>query len=156
MVDIRPVPGPVSFHFMSTYTDYKELITLDTGARNGVIYIVTKLTQWVYGENSPTSRIMENDALFHEYSRKYEAQVERKTVLVQISSTSRQKVTNNNRNSTNNRAQRLAAEQLALRTRFQRDYSRHSSAPVFIVFPKERNITWNIPEESIFSLLIES
>ncbi|GBM79152.1 hypothetical protein AVEN_267506-1 [Araneus ventricosus] len=32
------------------------------------LYIVTKIVRWVYGESNPTSWIMENDALFHEYS----------------------------------------------------------------------------------------
>ncbi|GBM04550.1 hypothetical protein AVEN_178947-1 [Araneus ventricosus] len=57
---------------------------------------------------------MENDALFHEYSRKHEAQVTSKTKLPQISNTSKQKITNNNSNSTNNSDQRLIADQLAV------------------------------------------
>ncbi|GBM45184.1 hypothetical protein AVEN_168270-1 [Araneus ventricosus] len=80
------------------------------------------------GEISLTSRIIENDVLFQEYSRKNEAEVTRETACLQISSTSGQKATNNNRNSTNNNTQCLTADQFALRekrsstrTRLQRD-----------------------------------
>ncbi|GBO33518.1 hypothetical protein AVEN_3473-1 [Araneus ventricosus] len=79
-------------------------------------------------ENRPTSRIIENDALFQEYSRKHEAQVTRETVRIQITITRRQKATINNRNSTNNSTQCLTADQFVLRakrsstrTRLQRD-----------------------------------
>ncbi|GBM23003.1 hypothetical protein AVEN_172346-1 [Araneus ventricosus] len=74
-----------------------------------------KIVRLVYVESSPASRIMENDALFHEYSRKHGAHITRKTALVQISETSRQKVIDNNRNTTSNSAKRLKADQFALR-----------------------------------------
>ncbi|GBM86726.1 hypothetical protein AVEN_191883-1 [Araneus ventricosus] len=82
-------------------------------------HIVTKIIRWVYCDNSPTNRIMEKDVLFKEYSRKQEAQTTKKAVLVQRN-IRRQQITNNNRNSTNNSAQRLTADQVALRTRLQR------------------------------------
>ncbi|GBO45626.1 hypothetical protein AVEN_74379-1 [Araneus ventricosus] len=44
--------------------------------------IVTKIVLWMYGEGSPTSWIMENDALFHKCSRKHEAQVTRNKELL--------------------------------------------------------------------------
>ncbi|GBM70300.1 hypothetical protein AVEN_262518-1 [Araneus ventricosus] len=98
----------------------------------------------VYCECNPTSMIMENDALFHEYSRKHEEEVERKTALVTISNTSRQQLTNNNSNSTIKSAQRLTADQ------FRRDtYSPLVWAPlIFIFFLTEIDVTWNIPDES--------
>ncbi|GBO33775.1 hypothetical protein AVEN_201031-1 [Araneus ventricosus] len=45
---------------------------------NNIIYTVTKIVRWVHGRNSPTSKEMENGALFNEYSRKLEAQISRK------------------------------------------------------------------------------
>ncbi|GBM75301.1 hypothetical protein AVEN_184216-1 [Araneus ventricosus] len=74
----------------------------------------------VNGESSPTRRIMENDALFTNNSRKHQAQETRKTALAQISDTSRQQITNNS-NSTNKSSQRLTADQFAMRKRLQRD-----------------------------------
>ncbi|GBL92697.1 hypothetical protein AVEN_119093-1 [Araneus ventricosus] len=58
-----------------------------------------------------------------EYSGKHEAHVTVKTALAQISSTSKQQITNYNSNSTNNSSQRLTADQLAKRTSLQRDSS---------------------------------
>ncbi|GBM33571.1 hypothetical protein AVEN_197321-1 [Araneus ventricosus] len=42
------------------------------------VHIITKVVQWMYGESSPTSWIIENGALFKEYSRKLEGQPSRK------------------------------------------------------------------------------
>ncbi|GBN76165.1 hypothetical protein AVEN_203402-1 [Araneus ventricosus] len=86
------------------------------------VHIVTKIVRLVHGECSPTKWLMEYGALFHKYSRKHEARATRKTALVRISSTSRQKFTHNNRSRTINSSQRLTADQLALRTKLKRDH----------------------------------
>ncbi|GBM41853.1 hypothetical protein AVEN_8525-1 [Araneus ventricosus] len=68
---------------------------------------------------------MESDALFQKSSRKHETQIIRETALVQ-SSISRQKVTNNNKSSTNDSIQRLTADQFT-----QRAGSKEISIPGF-------------------------
>ncbi|GBM40865.1 hypothetical protein AVEN_14790-1 [Araneus ventricosus] len=85
------------------------------------MYIVTKIARLVNGESSPTSRIIENDALFHEYSGKYEEKTTTETALVQISCTNRRQITNNDSKNTFSTARRLSAYQIALRTKLQRD-----------------------------------
>ncbi|GBM57391.1 hypothetical protein AVEN_59875-1 [Araneus ventricosus] len=77
----------------------------------------------MYVENSPTSRIMENDALFSNIPENTKHRKEENTALAQINNTSRQKITNNNSNRTNNSAQSLTAEQLAKRRILHRDSS---------------------------------
>ncbi|GBL90338.1 hypothetical protein AVEN_178792-1 [Araneus ventricosus] len=103
---------------------------------------------------------MDNDALFNEYSRKHEAKVTRKNALEQISSTSRQQITNNNSNNMNKSSHRLTADQLALRAKLQREIPKafalqrrsqsintspdvSPAAAVFIVFLTGRDLTWN-------------
>ncbi|GBM74984.1 hypothetical protein AVEN_231516-1 [Araneus ventricosus] len=54
------------------------------------------------GENGPTSRIMENDALISNILENTEKRQQENTALVQIKNTSRQQNTNNSSNSTNN------------------------------------------------------
>ncbi|GBM35192.1 hypothetical protein AVEN_189943-1 [Araneus ventricosus] len=66
---------------------------------------VTKIVLWVYGRNSPTRRIMENEGLFTNMQGKHVAQVTGTIPLIQISNTNRQQFTSNNSNSTFNRAQ---------------------------------------------------
>ncbi|GBM25623.1 hypothetical protein AVEN_82742-1 [Araneus ventricosus] len=75
----------------------------------------------VYGENSPTSRITENETLFLNNYGKHETQVTVKTTLAQISSTIRYQITNNNINTTNDSSQRLTADQLAKQTSLARE-----------------------------------
>ncbi|GBM34340.1 hypothetical protein AVEN_211879-1 [Araneus ventricosus] len=105
--------------------------------------IVTEIARTVgYGESSPTSWLMENGALFLEYSRKHEAQVTGKTTLAQINNTSRQQIANNNSNGTFNSAQCLTSEKL--RTRLQRFYPRLSTS-VFIAFPTGSDDAWKNP-----------
>ncbi|GBM41254.1 hypothetical protein AVEN_180547-1 [Araneus ventricosus] len=72
---------------------------------------------------------MENDALFTNIQERRNTGNSKNTALAQISNTSRQQVTNNNSNSTNDSAQRLVAEQLAMRTRLQRDFSSSEDVP---------------------------
>ncbi|GBO18259.1 hypothetical protein AVEN_238357-1 [Araneus ventricosus] len=67
--------------------------------------IVTKIVVWVYGRNSPTRRIMENEGLFKNMQEKHVAQVTGTITLVQISNTNRQQIANNDSNSTFNSAQ---------------------------------------------------
>ncbi|GBM02586.1 hypothetical protein AVEN_178513-1 [Araneus ventricosus] len=81
--------------------------------------IVAKFVQWVYNESGPTRKLTENDSI-HEYSRKNESEGT-KTAFVQISSTDRQQIPNNNSNSPFNTARRVSAYQLALETKLQRD-----------------------------------
>ncbi|GBM99011.1 hypothetical protein AVEN_2723-1 [Araneus ventricosus] len=83
-----------------------------------LIHIVTKIFLCVYGEDSPTSRIMEN-MFIHNYSGKDEAQVTGIIALIQISNahynnsnstfifsnTDSQNITNNDSSSTFNSAQ---------------------------------------------------
>ncbi|GBL80593.1 hypothetical protein AVEN_225277-1 [Araneus ventricosus] len=99
------------------------------------ISIVTKIVRRVYGENSLTNRIMENDALFTNIQERRNTGKRKNTAFAQFSNTSKQQITNNNRNSTNNNAQRLAADQLAMRTRLQRDSSRFEDVPRRILLP---------------------
>ncbi|GBN73240.1 hypothetical protein AVEN_194982-1 [Araneus ventricosus] len=86
-------------------------------------HIVMKIVRCVYDGSSPTNWIIDNDALFSKYHRKFEAQVTQKAALAQISNTSSQQITNNNRSSTNTNAQCLTVDKLAMRTRVQRDPS---------------------------------
>ncbi|GBO01525.1 hypothetical protein AVEN_4921-1 [Araneus ventricosus] len=88
-----------------------------------------------YGENSPRRRIMENDALFTNIQERRNTGRRKNTALAQFSSTSKQQITNNNSNSTNKSAQRRAADQLAVRTRLQRDSSRLEDVPRRILLP---------------------
>ncbi|GBL92294.1 hypothetical protein AVEN_35842-1 [Araneus ventricosus] len=109
----------------------------------------------VSSECNPTSRKMENDVLFHEYSRKRDANVTRKTERARISITSRKKISSNNRDSNNNNTQHLTVDQLTMRTRLQRHsdsfQSIHSSQVlrVFIVFPTGHDVTWIHKEQSL-------
>ncbi|GBM38222.1 hypothetical protein AVEN_8283-1 [Araneus ventricosus] len=95
-------------------------------------HIVTKTVLWMYGEDSPTSRIMESDALFTSIQERRDAGNRKNTALAQFSITSKQEITNNNSNSTNNSAQPLAADQL---TRLQRDSSHSEDVPRRILPP---------------------
>ncbi|GBM07503.1 hypothetical protein AVEN_100708-1 [Araneus ventricosus] len=64
---------------------------------------------------------MENDALFTNIQKKREAGKGKNTALAQINK-SKQQITNNNSNSANNSSQRLAADQLAMRTTLRRRF----------------------------------
>ncbi|GBM65862.1 hypothetical protein AVEN_248044-1 [Araneus ventricosus] len=83
----------------------------------------------MYGENTPTSRIMEKDALFTNIQERPNTFNRKNTTLAQISNTSKRQITNDNSNSSNNSAQCLAADQLAMRTRHQRHSSRSEDVP---------------------------
>ncbi|GBN44217.1 hypothetical protein AVEN_85981-1 [Araneus ventricosus] len=72
----------------------------------------------------------------------------KKTALVRINNTSRQHITNNNRNSTANSAQRLTDDQFVMRTKLQRDYRLVSTPLVFIAFLSGRDFTWTSLERS--------
>ncbi|GBN74557.1 hypothetical protein AVEN_239567-1 [Araneus ventricosus] len=63
------------------------------------------MVRCVYGEDSPTSRIMKNDGLFPNIQKKHIAQATLTIVIVQISKENRQQFTRNNSNSTFNSAQ---------------------------------------------------
>ncbi|GBN32421.1 hypothetical protein AVEN_169515-1 [Araneus ventricosus] len=69
------------------------------------MHIDTKIVLWVYGGNSPTLRIMEDEVLFTNMQEKHVAQVTGTITRVQISNTNRQQFTNNDSNSTFNSAQ---------------------------------------------------
>ncbi|GBM32444.1 hypothetical protein AVEN_136024-1 [Araneus ventricosus] len=97
--------------------------------------LLSKIVRWVYDENSPTSRIMENDVLFTNIQERRNTGKSNNTALAQFSNTSKQQITNNNSNSTNHSAQRLAADQLAMRTRPQRESSRSEDVPRRILPP---------------------
>ncbi|GBL94372.1 hypothetical protein AVEN_7348-1 [Araneus ventricosus] len=60
---------------------------------------------------------MENDAVFANIPKNTKHSKQEKTALVEISSTKRQRITNNNSNMSNKSAQRLIANQLTMRTR---------------------------------------
>ncbi|GBN57683.1 hypothetical protein AVEN_216002-1 [Araneus ventricosus] len=81
--------------------EIKNRVIIETKYEN----IVTKIVLWVYGGNSPTPRIMENEGLFTNLQEKHVAQVTGTMLLIQISNTNRQQFTSNNSNSTFNRAQ---------------------------------------------------
>ncbi|GBL74754.1 hypothetical protein AVEN_243622-1 [Araneus ventricosus] len=68
---------------------------------------------------------MENDVLFTNIQERRNTGNRKNTALAQTNNKRKQKVTNINSNSTNSSAQRLAADQLALRTGLQR-YSPHT------------------------------
>ncbi|GBM56706.1 hypothetical protein AVEN_224754-1 [Araneus ventricosus] len=57
-----------------------------------------KIVQRVYSENSPTSRIMENEVLFTNIPKSTLHQKQGKIALAQISNINRQHITNKNRN----------------------------------------------------------
>ncbi|GBL91570.1 hypothetical protein AVEN_23632-1 [Araneus ventricosus] len=66
---------------------------------------------------------MENDALFSNIPEITKHMLEEYTALAQINNTNRQKIRNNNINSTNNSVQRLTVDQIPKRARLQRDSS---------------------------------
>ncbi|GBO40461.1 hypothetical protein AVEN_109956-1 [Araneus ventricosus] len=103
---------------------------------------------WILLQKSPractvkTSNKQDNGALFTNIQERRNTGNRKNTELTQFSNTSKQQVTNNS-NSTNNSAQRLAADQLAMRTRLQRDslLPVESYCRAFIVFPTGRDVT---------------
>ncbi|GBM15082.1 hypothetical protein AVEN_150099-1 [Araneus ventricosus] len=110
---------------------------------------------------------MENDALFmNNQERRNTGNRKKKTSLVQFSNAGKQQITNNNSNRTNNITQRLAADQLAMRTRLQRDSSLSEAVPSRSTRSKSkddstrskmirRDVTWQSLEISGSQLLIE-
>ncbi|GBM84383.1 hypothetical protein AVEN_28707-1 [Araneus ventricosus] len=122
--------------------------------------MVTKIVSWVYVNAIQNAVLWRTKLLFNEYSRntKHRRSNRRSAALDQIRNTCRQQINNNNSNSRTNNDQRLTADQLAMRTRLQRDYKgvrtsntilvdqhvpRGSVTAVFIVLPTERDVTWN-------------
>ncbi|GBO10576.1 hypothetical protein AVEN_224367-1 [Araneus ventricosus] len=92
---------------------------------------------------------MENDALFTYIQERQNTCNRKKTAVAQFSNTSKQHITNNNSNSANKSTHRLAAGQLAMPTRHQRDSSSSESyRRVFIAFLTGHDITWKSLEKS--------
>ncbi|GBO01769.1 hypothetical protein AVEN_121947-1 [Araneus ventricosus] len=86
--------------------------------------LVRKIVQWVHGESNPASRIKNKWRTMRYLTNISETRstgITKITALAQISNTCRQQITNNNNNGVNNSAQRLTADQLAMRSRLQRD-----------------------------------
>ncbi|GBO23617.1 hypothetical protein AVEN_83893-1 [Araneus ventricosus] len=87
------------------------------------------VTNVMYVEGHPTSRIMVNGTLFTNIQERRNTGNRKNTALAPFSKESKQQVNSNNSNSTNNSAQRLAADQLAMRRRLQRDSCRSTHVP---------------------------
>ncbi|GBM10236.1 hypothetical protein AVEN_177502-1 [Araneus ventricosus] len=98
--------------------------------------------------------MMGNDALFTNIQERRNTGNRKNTALAQISNTRKRKITNNNSNSTNNSAQRLAADQLATQQdskeilRTPKTFPIESYRPVFIAFLTVRDVTWKCLEKS--------
>ncbi|GBO22229.1 hypothetical protein AVEN_14311-1 [Araneus ventricosus] len=129
-----------------------------------------KISLWAFtillrkscGEISPTSRKMENDTLFTNIQERLNTGNRKNTALAQFSNTSKQQITTNDSNSTNNSAQRLVADQVAMRTKLQRDSSHSEDIPHGILPPsiyrvpdRSWTLTWKSLEKSGSRLLIE-
>ncbi|GBL96833.1 hypothetical protein AVEN_118954-1, partial [Araneus ventricosus] len=97
-------------------------------------------------------RIMKNDALFTNIRKRRNTGSRKNTALAQNSNASKRQITNNNSNSTNNGAQRLAADQLAMQEdskeilRTPKTFPVESYLRVFIAFLTGRDVTWKSGE----------
>ncbi|GBL76105.1 hypothetical protein AVEN_234403-1 [Araneus ventricosus] len=106
----------------------------------------------VYGENSPTNRIMENDALFTNIQERRNTGNRINTALAQFSNTNKQQITNNNSNSDQRLADQLANSQCEQDPkeilRAPNTFPVESKCRVFIVFLTGSDDTWKSLEKS--------